>query len=220
MLPDSSRHGRALTPIEEDALLDACKGSGSRSLYPAVSLALCTGLRLKELRFLTWDRINLQTMHLVVGESKTFQGSNRGIPLNKRAQDAISEWASQFPNRQSSHYVFLTERGCAFNREGKRCFHHQDPTKPIGSWSTAWRTARKKSGVSARFHDIRHTVTTRMLENGVPRGVISALLGWSASTEVLMMKRYGHIGNEAFRKAVDILQPVWMQATERENAHL
>lgn len=205
MLPDTSRHGRALSPQEEEALLNACKVSGSRSLYPAVCLTLCTGLRLQELRTLTWDRIDMRTMHLVVGDSKTDAGSHRGIPLNSRAQVAITDWADQFPDRLPSHYVFLTEQGCAFNREGRRCFHHQDPTKPIGSWKTAWNSAKKKAGVSVRFHDIRHTVTTRMLENGIPRAVISSLLGWSASTEILMMKRYGHIGNEAFIKAVEVL---------------
>jgi hypothetical protein len=33
-----------------------------------------------------------------------------------------------------------------------------------------------------------------MLEAGVPFSVVSDIMGWSSSTAVRIMKRYGHIG--------------------------
>jgi len=65
-----------------------------------------------------------------------------------------------------------------------------DVTKPIGSWSTSWRIARKASGVRVRFHDLRHTVVTRLLLKKVPFTVVSAMMGWSAANAMLMIKKY------------------------------
>jgi integrase len=58
-----------------------------------------------------------------------------------------------------------------------------------------------------RFHDLRHTAVTRMLEGGVPLSVVASILGWSPATTTRMMKRYGHIGQVAQRQAVEVLDP-------------
>jgi integrase len=113
------------------------------------------------------------------------------------------------PDRQPDHYVFPSEQvgqGGAYLRE---------PHRPIGSWKTAWARAKKRAGVTARFHDIRHTVCTRMLEGGVPLSVVATLLGWSPATTALMARRYGHIGDSARRSAVTVLNDVSAKAGER-----
>ena len=61
--------------------------------------------------------------------------------------------------------------------------------------------------MKCRFHDIRHSAVTRLLEHGVSFPIVASLLGWSPSTTTKMAKRYGHIGNEAHRKAVAALDP-------------
>src|SRR5690242_17122198 len=68
------------------------------------------------------------------------------------------------------------------------------PTAPIGRWKEAWEAAKIRAGVQCRFHDLRHTGCTRMLEAGVPFPVLAMLMGWSPATTVRMVKRYGHIG--------------------------
>jgi integrase len=54
-----------------------------------------------------------------------------------------------------------------------------------------------------RFHDLRHTAATKLLELGTPIVVVAQILGWSASTAVRMAKHYGHIRPEAQRRALD-----------------
>ncbi len=71
---------------------------------------------------------------------------------------------------------------------------------------TAWTTARTTAGVSCRFHDLRHTVVTRLLESVQPFGVIPDIMGWSPGTTVRMIKRYGHIGSVARRTAMAALE--------------
>ena len=56
-----------------------------------------------------------------------------------------------------------------------------------------------------RFHDLRRTACTRMLEGGVPLSVVATILGWSAATTAIMGRRYGHIGDAARRSAVAVL---------------
>lgn len=80
-----------------------------------------------------------------------------------------------------------------------------DPNRAIGSWKTSWARAKRVAQVKARFHDIRHTACTRMLEGGVPLSVVAKILGWSPATTALMGKRYGHIGDHARRSAVAVL---------------
>jgi len=203
--------GCAITPEQEVRLLQACQSSRSRSLYTAVLLALNTCLRYSELRLLKWERINLTARTLTVGTSKTEAGAGRTIPLNARALSLLSFWAGMFRDRQPGHYVFPTERyGLAQRRYEEKgsirtSVHSTDPSKPIGRWKEAWETARKEAGVDCRFHDLRHTGCTRMLEAGVPFSVVASIMGWSASTTVRMAKRYGHIGDRAQRLAVDAL---------------
>jgi hypothetical protein len=80
-----------------------------------------------------------------------------------------------------------------------------DPLTPTREVKTAWESAKEKAGVESRFHDLRHTACTRLLERGVPLPVVASLLGWSAGTTAKMAKRYGHIGSDAHRAAVAAL---------------
>jgi len=88
-----------------------------------------------------------------------------------------------------------------------------DPTQPLGSWKEAWEIAKKRAGVECRFHDLRHTACTRMLEAGVSHSIVAELMGWSTSTTIRMIKEvYGHVGLNAKRRAMEELEK------SRENA--
>ena len=202
--------GRALTEDEEKALLRECRNSRSSSLYVAVETALGTCMRYSEIRLLRWSQLDFNKNELRVGQSKTEHGEGRVIPLNKRVCTVLEFWADRFPNRKPNEYVFPYER---YGGKGKdevfgfsgSIAYDTDAKKPVGDWKEGWEAAKKRAGVTCRFHDLRHTGCTRMLEAGVPFSVVSDIMGWSASTAVRMAKRYGHIGQSARREAVDKL---------------
>jgi integrase len=58
-----------------------------------------------------------------------------------------------------------------------------------------------------RFHDLRHTFITQMVELGVPLGVIQTFVGHLSAR---MVGHYTHITTGAARKAVELLdaQPI------------
>src|SRR5262245_48116983 len=119
----------------------------------------------------------------------------------------MREWAQQFPKRIREHFVFPSERvGFSGNDEIPQVFD-TDPSKSITSWKTAWDSARTAAGVACRFHDLRHTTVTRLLERRVPFATVATIMGWSAGTSMRMAKRYSHIGQSAQREALALLDP-------------
>jgi len=236
-------------------LLSACLESRSRLLYPAVMLALNTGMRYTEVRLLQWKQVDIVGKALTVGKSKTPTGTGRVLRLNARILNVLEMWAAQFPNRQPEHYVFPFEKCGAKGEEDSFGFtagvvyYNTDPTRPIGDWKEAWEKARKRSAaileseieesqparpeqdqekdcaksekkskgkderkkparLQCRYHDLRHTAITRLLEAGIPYPVVAHMMGWSAATAIRMAKRYVHIGNQALRDAADVLGAV------------
>ena len=75
MLATVDDTGRALTSEEEAVVLSACLRSRSRSLYPAVMLALNTGMRYNEIPLLQWKQPEFMGKILTVGQSKTQSGT-------------------------------------------------------------------------------------------------------------------------------------------------
>jgi integrase len=174
-------------------------GSRSRTLYPAVVIALNTGMRSIEIRSLRWTQVDLAAKMLRVSRSKTDAGAGRMIPLNARATVILRDWAANFPSRGPEDYVFPSER---YGQNGSP--YAIDPSKPMGSFKEGWEAARKRSKIQCRFHDLRHPACTRLL-GGVPFALLAQIMGWSASSTVKMAKRYGHVGDSSLRQAMALL---------------
>lgn len=203
----AAQYGAALTPSEETELLEKCDESSSLCLYPVVTLALCTAMRNSEIRLLRWWQVDLTNALLVVGQSKTLQGTGRRVMLNCRAMRALNKWAERFPERKSSDFVFPAERyGMKNHLMTEMMVYNTDPTKPMGSWKKAWRVACTKAKLKIRFHDLRHTAVTRMLESQVPFNTVARICGWSPANMVLMISKYGHLFDKSMKAALSKLE--------------
>ncbi len=224
MLLVRSDVGRAITPSEEKALLQDCSESRSRSLFTFVTLAIETGARFGVIRTLQWGNINFINRCLQFGKDKTPSGTDRIIPINARAMATLQFWASNFPNRLPEHFVFAQERYGGGGKKEKFWFiggraYDTNPNQPIGDIKEAregaeLRAARILQGVSdensdqiqplvCRFHDLRHTAVSRMLDAGVPITKVAKIVGWSTSSMVQMAARYGHFTLDEMLSAVE-----------------
>jgi integrase len=68
----------------------------------------------------------------------------------------------------------------------------------------AFTTARKKAGLEdVRFHDLRHTFATRLVQAGVDLYRVQRLLGHKTPT---MTQRYAHHSPESLRDGVRVLE--------------
>jgi integrase len=111
-------------------------------------------------------------------------------------------WATNFAGREPQHYVFPSEHYGFAGNDVKPHAKTMDATKATKEVKTAWKSAQAAAKVQCRFHDLRHTACTRLLERGIPLPVVASIFGWSAGTTAKMAKRYGHIGTDARRVAV------------------
>lgn len=199
--------GKELSHEEEKRLLAECHKSPSRGLASRTILGIYTGMRNEEIRSLRWRQIDLDKAYLTVGKSKTEHGEGRIIPLIGPALQEIKEWSARFPNRLPDHYVFPAEKYASNAKQTTGKIYAHNPNQPMGSFRKAWGTAQRRAGVHLRFHDLRHTTVTRLLDAGQTLEQIRPILGWSAATMVEMMIRYQHRDLEKRRQTMLALVP-------------
>lgn len=205
MLKERSDVGRELSDDEVHRLLTACKGNASRSLFPAVLTSIHTGLRSQELRLLRWRQVDLIESTITVGKSKTHGGEGRLVYLSALALQTLQDWRAQFPDAKPDHAVFPRE---AYGLMGKKgtfggtvAPYEVFPDQPIGSWKSAWESAKKAAGVECRWHDLRHSAASRLAAGGATDQTLQAILGWMSPK---MIERYSHVRAEAKRRAVRV----------------
>ena len=74
---------------------------------------------------------------------------------------------------------------------------------PYVDFRKAWKKALKAANIkNFRFHDLRHTVATRLVEKGIDLIVVQELLGHSNITTT---QRYAHPVPERKQQAINIL---------------
>jgi integrase len=175
-LPEPDSIGNKVPPEEETILLRECNRSRCRMLYPFVVLAIETGARKNVIRTLQWKWIDFANRCIQFGKDKTPAGTGRIIPLNQRALEVLKMWALQFPDRQPEHFVFPAEKYGAALDEFEPATYDTDPTQPIKSIKESWEGAKKRAGVKCRFHDLKHTAVSRMLDAGVPIAKVAKIV--------------------------------------------
>ncbi len=78
-----------------------------------------------------------------------------------------------------------------------------DAARPASAWwiSRAWRAMRNAAGLPGlRFHDLRHTTITKLLEAGTPDAVVMSVAGHVTRA---MMLHYGRIHQDPMRQALE-----------------
>ena len=117
--------------------------------------ALDSGMRRGEILHQLWEHVDLQRKVLSVSRSKTPEGEAREIPLTGRLYDLLEE------NHREAGLIFT--------------YKDQPITYTI---KTSWAGALDNAGLKHfRFHDLRHTHNTRLMEAGVMQEVRMALMG-------------------------------------------
>jgi integrase len=68
-----------------------------------------------------------------------------------------------------------------------------------GQLHAAWTAARKETGISARFHDLRHTCASWLVQAGVPLLTVRDFLGHST---IKMTEQYAHLAPQHLQDAI------------------
>jgi integrase len=169
---------RILTKKEEDTLLKICP----EYLRSILIVALHTGMRKSEILNLRWSQVDLKKKLIKVENTKS--GKSRFININ-------SELSCLLPSLKKK------------NKEREFVFTNPVTGKPFVDLKRAFKTACEEAGISGlRFHDLRHTFASRLVENGVDLITVKDLLGHST---VKMTERYTHPNQNLKKDAVEAL---------------
>ena len=157
-------------------VLDAQTRKDSRQQADIIRLLLLTGCRKGEITGLQWSEVCDGT--LALADSKT---GPRTVPLNTQARAVLDRQP-----RSGSPFVFPSSL---------------DPARPRGPDLGLWYRARREAGIDdCRLHDLRHTMASHAVMNGVPVPVVSRLLGHS---NVRMTLRYAHLADRDIEAAAE-----------------
>jgi integrase len=176
--------------FEEEATLLAQAPAWLREL---IVFAVETGLRESEILNLQWCHVDLFRKTIAILEQK-----NRGrdtLPVSKRALELLKERAKVRP--LNCPYVFCNTKGTRIRTSNLR---------------RAFKRARGKAGLTnVRFHDLRHTFATRLVQHGADLYTVQKLGRWKTLS---MVTRYAHHHPESLRAGIAILDQARARSTK------
>lgn len=182
------------TEEEAQQLIEKSKGC---DIYLEILLAVGMGLRRGEVLALTWDNINFQKSSLTVNKSLS---RIEGKDIVSSTKTASGERTLKIPNfvlnalfeRRQKQWNDRKALCGAYKENNLVCCRSDGSYYVCGSFTTKFSKHLKKIGMRhIRFHDLRHTNATLMMQYNVPIKVMSENLG-HANTGVTM-DTYSHV---------------------------
>ncbi len=183
---ENNTRRRFMDSAEEARLMKALP----ERLRPLATAALHTGMRLGELLALKWKDVDFANGTILVREAKA--GEGRVAWMSPVAAKALKVLRRKQIRRGAAKgdltairelYVFRDARGSA-------------RTNLWRYWHVALRDAKVDD---LRFHDLRHTFASRLVNQGVDLYTVKELLGHKT---LRMTERYSHVAAAHLRDAV------------------
>ena len=173
---------RFLSPVEVKALFDAEKDLKYKTLF---MLAVFSGARQGELLGSQWSDLHLEESQLHIQRSynnKAWystknESSKRKIDLGPAMMTALKRWKIACPSSELD-LIFPNKAGHPMNHDNMMRRH--------------FKPALKRANLGdLRFHDLRHTFASLLIDQGEGLLYIAAQLGHSKPTTTLNI--YGHL---------------------------
>lgn len=182
-----------LTVKEVESLLSQPEEENVRGIRDKAMLELlyATGLRASELVSLKIKDLNMEDGFLLcLGKG----GKERLVPIGESAVEAVRKYRDEArPQllKKTSEFLFVTQRGGAFTRQG--------------FWKLLKGYARK-AGLDLKIspHILRHSFATHLLERGADLRSVQLMLGHSQITTTQI---YTHVSRKRLRRVYDKFHP-------------
>ncbi|MBW1781793.1 MAG: site-specific integrase [Deltaproteobacteria bacterium] len=194
---NSNARDRVLSRDEYESLVLYAPNHLKRILI----MAYWTGMRKRELKCLTWDKVDMQERIIRLEAEDTKEGKPKTIPLGREPYRMLRS----IPRAIHDTHVFLYQG------------------KPIQrNFSTGLKTACKEAGITWGrevkggfiFHDIRHTFVTNMRKAGVSKSVRMSITGHAPKD---MDDRYNRVDIQDQHEAIKKLEVFFRNVTQSVN---
>ena len=171
--------GKPLDTAQVAAVLRATEGTRWHAL---LVLAISCGLRRGELLGLRWADVQGRTLRVSNTVVRVRDGLLESPPKSDRSTRTLA-LPDVAVNALEAHRAFSAGRLVFQTKNGK-------PFEP-STVNKVWSALRTTLGIDARFHDLRHSCATLLLNAGLEPSVIQATLGHS--TIALTLNTYAHV---------------------------
>ncbi len=178
---EPKRRIRWLTHHEANRLIDALP----QYMADMVVFSLATGLRQSNVLRLQWSQLDLSRNVAWVNPDDSKSGRAIGVALNETALKVLDKQRGKH-----GRYVFTHSRG-----------------EPIHSISSRiWKRALQDAGITDfRWHDLRHTWASWLVQRGVPLAALQEMGGWES---IEMVQRYAHLSPEHLQRHAALLDNI------------
>ena len=222
-----SPKGKTMRTLTQAEVVDLLIAAADSYYYPVIYTAVSSGLRQAELLGLRWRDIDIASRSISV--SRTL--------YKRRGVCQFNEPKSERSRRRVAMTSKLAEFLGEYRLERERLYHQTGRTvtlddlvfasvegAPIdaGVLSHAFARTTKRAGLgNVRFHDLRHTFASLMLQRGAKPKVISECLGHASVAFTLDV--YSHIIDGMQSEAMALLDevlPVGVNSARRNNGEV
>ena len=177
MLKEDNQKIRYLTEEEEKRLFQELP----EYLKPIVTCALQTGLRKQNILQLRWELVDLEYRFIEVLSQHNKGHKIIKIPISDKLLNVLNGMP------RISEYVFCNPK----------------TMKPFTDINEGFKSACRRAKIyNFRFHDLRHTVATRLVEKGIDLRVVQELM---AHSTIVTTQRYMHPTPKRKLEAIEVL---------------
>ena len=189
---DEAHRERLMTFEEEKKLLVACEVDSRKHLRPILIAAVDTAMRRGELLKLRWRNVDFDARSIEIEAFNTKTARARAVAMTSRLESELKRLYDNAPE----------------DPEGL-VFGIKDNFK--NGFTAACKDAEI---VGLRFHDLRHTAITRMVEAGMQPAEVMRVSG---HTTPAMLWRYMNANVDTARRAVNALDALRNSKSKDEN---
>ena len=157
---------------------------------PALTILADTGLRVGELKHLTWDDVDYSNNVLHVRPKdgwKPKTGDRRAVPMSPRVRALLEG----LPQHSDSMWVVTAPPSPKYPSGD-----HQISERRL---LKALKQILKKLGLKGHLHTFRHAFISRALTSGIPESVVRA---WVGHVDADVIRLYTHIADAASQAAM------------------
>jgi len=170
---------RILSFEEETRLLAVCVEKRTH-LRPMIICALDTAMRRGEIFKMKWQDVDFSKNEIFIPQTNTKTEDSRTVGITPRLRNELEQIWEISPKETTALVFGITD-----------------------TIKTAWKTACRLANIEDfRFHDCRHTATTRMIASGSPHTEVMKITG---HTQLKTFLRYLNITSETANKVASRL---------------
>ncbi len=183
----------------------------NEEIYIPVLLSATLGLRRGEVLGLTWDCIDYENKVLTINKSLLYIEQSNSVEFSTTKTESgnrriliLSQLINILKEHQNVQNEIKRDIGSAYHDWNLICCYangrYFNPTRFSHKFS---RLLEKYELEHIRFHDLRHSNATLMLEGNIPAKIASQRLGHSSIQVTLDI--YSHVRDEAQKETVELI---------------